>query len=166
MIWWCAWEIKINPSARCVSLEKSLHNCDCTISSSVWAHTHVRLEHTLNKGLHEKMRANTVKEDRSQIIISSTFYKKWPVLSLPEELNHSQALIPLFITVSIRPDDLLWKTTSTAYRWHLSHRKGHESTAWGKWQQSFHVANFSMHHFRVTICRELLSQDRKRGISM
>lgn len=111
-MWWCAWKIMVNPSARCVSLEKSLHNCDCTISSSVWAHTHIRLEHSLNKGLSEKMRANTVKEDRSQIIISSTFYKRWPVLSLPEELNCSQALIPLFITASIRPDDLLWKTTS------------------------------------------------------
>lgn len=60
-----------NPSARFVSLEKSLRNCDCTISSSAWAH--IRPEHGLNKDLCENMRANTIKEAWSQIITSSTF---------------------------------------------------------------------------------------------
>lgn len=99
-----------NPSARCVSLEKSLHNCDCTISSSAWAH--VRPEHSLNKDLRENMRANTIKEAWSQIITSSTFYKRRPVLSLPEVLNCSEPLIPLVIKVSIRADNVLWKTTN------------------------------------------------------
>lgn len=59
------------------------------------------------------MRADTVKEAWLQFIISSTFYKRWPVFSLPEQLNHSQLLTT---KAFFRPDYVCWRPQAIAYR--------------------------------------------------